>query len=295
MTFSQLKIFSVLANCSSFTSASQQLGISQSGVSHAIKTLEDELGVKLFLRNQNRIELTYVGMRLLERARTILSLEATMRQEATGVKQMKQGTVKIGAFDPGSTIHILPRILEAYREKYPNIDVFVEEGSNKQIHQWLIERRIDIGIMQLPQPEHDAFHLLTDRLVALVPKQHPLAKESEVCLKALCKEPIVLAEVGSPELVTQLLSSQNLKPQIQYRTSQLISTLDIVARCEAVSIVASSDLPKSVMMDVTQKPLTPTLERQIGMVVLNEQHTSPAVKAFLTLAKKKVASDFINK
>lgn len=294
MTFSQLKIFSVLANCSSFTSASQQLGISQSGVSHAIKTLEDELGVKLFLRNQNRIELTYVGMRLLERARTILSLEATMRQEATGVKQMKQGTVKIGAFDPGSTIHILPSILEAYREKYPNIDVFVEEGSNKQIHQWLIERRIDIGIMQLPQPEHDAFHLLTDRLVALVPKQHPLAKESEVCLKALCKEPIVLAEVGSPELVTQLLSSQNLKPQIQYRTSQLISTLDIVARGEAVSIVASSDLPKSVMMDVTQKPLTPTLERQIGMVVLNEQHTSPAVKAFLTLAKKKVASDLIN-
>lgn len=294
MTFSQLKIFSVLANCSSFTSASQQLGISQSGVSHAIKTLEDELGVKLFLRNQSRIELTYVGIRLLERARTILSLEATMRQEATGVKKMKQGTVKVGAFDPGSTIHILPSILEAYREKYPNIDVFVEEGSNKQIHQWLIERRIDIGIMQLPQPEHDAFHLLTDRLVALVPKQHPLTKESEVCLKALCKEPIVLAEVGSPELVTQLLSSQNLKPQIQYRTSQLISTLDIVARGEAVSIVASADLPKSVMMDVTQKPLTPTLERQIGMVVLNEQHTSPAVKAFLTLAKKKVASDVMN-
>lgn len=286
MTFSQLKIFSVLANCSSFTSASQQLSISQSGVSHAIKTLEDELGVKLFLRNQSRIELTYVGMRLLERARTILSLEATMRQEATGVKQMKQGTVKIGAFDPGSTIHILPSILEAYRKKYPNIDVFVEEGSNKQIHQWLIERRIDIGIMQLPQPEHDAIHLLTDRLVALVPKQHPLAKESEVCLKALCKEPMVLAEVGSPELVTQLLSSQNLKPQIQYRTSQLISTLDIVARGEAVSIVASSDLPKSSMMNVMQKPLTPTLERQIGMVVLNEQHTSPAVKAFLTLAKE---------
>lgn len=286
MTFSQLKIFSVLANCSSFTSASQQLSISQSGVSHAIKTLEDELGVKLFLRNQSRIELTYVGMRLLERARTILSLEATMRQEATGVKQMKQGTVKIGAFDPGSTIHILPSILEAYREKYPNIDVFVEEGSNKQIHQWLIERRIDIGIMQLPQPEHDAIHLLTDRLVALVPKQHPLAKESEVCLKALCKEPMVLADVGSPELVTQLLSSQNLKPQIQYRTSQLISTLDIVARGEAVSIVTSSDLPKSSMMNVMQKPLTPTLERQIGMVVLNEQHTSPAVKAFLTLAKE---------
>ncbi len=286
MTFSQLKIFSVLANCSSFTSASQQLSISQSGVSHAIKTLEDELGVKLFLRNQSRIELTYVGMRLLERARTILSLEATMRQEATGVKQMKQGTVKIGAFDPGSTIHILPSLLEAYRKKYPNIDVFVEEGSNKQIHQWLIERRIDIGIMQLPQPEHNAIHLLTDRLVALVPKQHPLAKESEVCLKALCKEPMVLAEVGSPELVTQLLSSQNLKPQIQYRTSQLISTLDIVARGEAVSIVASSDLPKSSMMNVMQKPLTPTLERQIGMVVLNEQHTSPAVKAFLTLAKE---------
>ncbi|WP_231113030.1 LysR family transcriptional regulator substrate-binding protein [Vibrio natriegens] len=209
-----------------------------------------------------------------------------MRQEATGVKQMKQGTVKIGAFDPGSTIHILPSILEAYRKKYPNIDVFVEEGSNKQIHQWLIERRIDIGIMQLPQPEHNAIHLLTDRLVALVPKQHPLAKESEVCLKALCKEPMVLAEVGSPELVTQLLSSQNLKPQIQYRTSQLISTLDIVARGEAVSIVASSDLPKSSMMNVMQKPLTPTLERQIGMVVLNEQHTSPAVKAFLTLAKE---------
>ncbi|WP_417880562.1 LysR family transcriptional regulator [Vibrio sp.] len=286
MTFSQLNIFSILANCSSFTSASQQLNISQSGVSHAIKTLEDELGVKLFLRNQNRIELTYVGMRLLERARAILSLEATMRQEATGVKQMKQGTVKIGAFESGSIIHILPNILEAYRKKYPNIDIFVEEGANKQIHQWLIERRIDIGIMQLPQPEYDSFHLLTDKLVALVPKQHPLAKGSEVCLKALCKEPMVLVDVGFPELITQLLSSQNLKPQIQYHTSQLISALDIVAREEAVSIVATSDLPKSMMIGVTAKPLAPTLKRQIGMVVLNKQYTSPAVKALLTLTQK---------
>ncbi|MCG6403250.1 LysR family transcriptional regulator substrate-binding protein [Vibrio fluvialis] len=141
------------------------------------------------------------------------------------------------------------------------------------------------------QPEHDAFHLLTDKLVALVPKHHPLAGESDVCLKALCKEPMVLVEVGFPELATQLLRSQNLKPQIQYQVSQLISALDIVARGEALSIVTASDLPKSVVMNVVQKPLIPTLERQIGMVVMNKQHSSPAVKAFLTLAKNKVTSD----
>ena len=86
MTFSQLEVFVVVAELCGFTLAAQQLGISQSAVSHALKKLEEDLGVSLIERNKSQAELTVAGTRLLPRAREILGLSETMRQEAADIK-----------------------------------------------------------------------------------------------------------------------------------------------------------------------------------------------------------------
>ena len=89
MTLTQLEIFSTVAARRGFTAAAVQLGISQSGVSHAIEALEQEFGVPLLRRGKN-LELTDVGARLLRQAQAMLGLAESMRQEASDARGMKR-------------------------------------------------------------------------------------------------------------------------------------------------------------------------------------------------------------
>lgn len=285
MTLTQLEIFAVVAARKGFTLAAAQLNISQSGVSHAIRALEQELGVALFERQQGRIELTDIGSRLLQRAQAMLGLAETMRQEALDARGMKQGTLRIGSFGPTASVRLLPAILKAYRQAYPGIEVHVDEGPDRQVLQWLQERRIDIGFVVLPEEQLDTYPLLEDQMVALLPVDHALAQQPAVTLQQLCRDPFVLTEAGSAEIVSRLFLSARLQPRIRYRTSQLLSTLETVASGEGLSIVAQASLPLSTTLEYVQRPLDPQVKRTVGLAVVDERIISPATRAFIELAR----------
>ncbi|WP_409284939.1 LysR family transcriptional regulator [Pseudomonas protegens] len=286
MTLTQLEIFSRVAELAGFTAAATRLGISQSAVSHAIKSLEQELGVELFRRHQAQVELTDIGRQLLLRARAMLGLAATLEQEAADARGMKRGTLRIGSFGPTSSTRLLPRILEEYRQEYPGIEVHIDEGPDRQVLQWLDERRIDLGFVVLPEERFDTFTLLEDQLVALIPATHALAREPQVRLDQLCHDPFVLTEAGSAELVSRLFVGAGLRPNIRYRSSQLLSTLETVARGEALSILAELSLPPRMDARYVSKALSPPVRRQVGIAVLDQRQSSPATLAFIRHAQR---------
>ncbi|NHB92235.1 LysR substrate-binding domain-containing protein [Photorhabdus cinerea] len=287
MTLTQLEIFAVVAERKGFTLAAAQLKISQSGVSHAIRVLEQELGVELFHRYQGIIELTDIGESLLRKAQAILGLAETMQQEASDVRGMKWGTLRIGSFGPTSSLRLLPAVLADYRKLYPGIEIHVDEGPDRQVVQWLMDRRVDVGFVTLPEDQFDTYPILEDQMVALLPTDHPLALEDTVTLKDLCVGPFVLTEAGSAELVSRLFLSAKLQPNIRYRTSQLLSTLATVACGDAVTIVAESSLPLTIEARYVKKALNPKVKRRVGLAVFDERQSSPATKAFITLMTKK--------
>ncbi|WP_025109948.1 LysR family transcriptional regulator [Pseudomonas sp. H1h] len=284
MTLTQLEIFSLVAQLRGFTLAAHRLGISQSAVSHALKSLEQELGVELLRRHQSQVELTDIGEQLLQRGRAMLGLANTLRQEAADARGMKSGTLRIGSFGPTSSIKLLPPILRHYRQAHPGIEVHIDEGPDRQIVQWLEERRIDIGFVVLPEDRFDTFALTADQMVALLPVNHPLAASPALSLKDLCADPFVLTEAGSSELVSRLFNAARLQPNIRYRCSQLLSTLDVVGRGEAITIVAEGSLPDAATQRYVKKPLLPAVQRQIGLAVLDQRQASPATLAFIELA-----------
>ncbi|WP_454562987.1 LysR family transcriptional regulator [Pseudomonas sp. AIG] len=286
MTLTQLEIFSLVAELRGFTLAAQRLGISQSAVSHAMKSLEQELGVELLHRHQASVELSDIGKQLLLRARAMLGLANTLRQEAADARGMKSGTLRIGSFGPTSSIKLLPRILRQYREAHPGIEVHIDEGPDRQVTQWLEERRIDIGFVVLPEERFDTFALIEDQMVALLPAGHPLAARPALSLKDLCDTPFVLTEAGSSELVSRLFMAARLQPNIRYRSSQLLSTLDTVSRGDAITIVAEGSLPNDATPHYVKKPLMPTVQRQVGLAVLDQRQASPATLAFIELATR---------
>jgi DNA-binding transcriptional LysR family regulator len=284
MTLTQLEIFSLVAELHGFTAAAHRLGISQSAVSHALKSLEQELGVELLRRHQSQVELSDIGQQLLLRARAMLGLANTLRQEAADARGMKRGTLRIGSFGPTSSIKLLPMILQHYRAAHPGIEVHIDEGPDRQVLQWLEERRIDIGFVVLPQERFDTFALIQDQMVALLPTGHPLSGRDSVSLSDLCNDPFVLTEAGSSELVSRLFSAAQLTPNIRYRCSQLLSTLDTVARGDALTLVAEGSLPDTADSHHVKKPLTPVVTRQVGLAVLDRRQSSPATLAFIKLA-----------
>ena len=284
MTLTQLEIFSLVAELRGFTLAAHRLGISQSAVSHAMKSLEQELGVELLRRHQSSVELSDIGQQLLLRARAMLGLANTLRQEAADARGMKTGTLRIGSFGPTSSIKLLPKILHRFRQAHPGIEVHVDEGPDRQVTQWLEERRIDVGFVVLPQERFDTFALIEDQMVALLALDHPLATRSAVSLKDLCDDPFVLTQAGSSELVSRLFMAAGLQPNIRYRCSQLLSTLDTVSRGDAITVVAQGSLPEQENGGYVQIPLSPKVTRQVGVAVLDQRQASPATLAFIELA-----------
>lgn len=288
MTFTQLEIFALVAELRGFTAAALQLSISQSAVSHALKSLERELGVDLIKRHQAAIEVTEVGQQLLGRAREILGLAEAMRQEVADARGLKRGSLRIGSFGPTSSLKLLPAILDEYRRRYPDIEIHVDEDADDEVIQWIQDRRVDVGFVVLPEERFDTLSLVEDQLVALVPASHALAAKPAVTLAELCKGPFIMSEGGCAALIEPLFTAAGLTPQVRYRISQMITIFGMVERGDGVAIVAELALPDGVEQShpgLVKLPLRPRVKRRVGLAVHDMRQLTPAAKAFMDVAK----------
>jgi DNA-binding transcriptional LysR family regulator len=289
MTFTQLEIFALVAELRGFTAAAMQLSISQSAVSHAVRTLERELGVELIERQQAGLELTRIGRQLLGRSREILGLAESMRQEATDSIGLKQGSLRIASFGPTSSLKLLPAILEHYRRRYPGIEVRVDEGADHEAVQWIYDRSVDVGFVVLPQDQFDTVPLIEDQLVALLPATHPLAGRRSLALADLCDSPFIMTAAGCAPLIEPLFSNARLVPKVRYRISQVLTILGMVERGDGLAIVAELALPERLAQQhpgLVKISLKPAARRRIGLAVRDLRQATPAARAFLELARK---------
>lgn len=289
MTFTQLEIFVSVAEFKNFTLAAKQLGISQSAVSHALKTLEQQWQVCLFIREQNQTQLTHIGAQLLHHAKELLNTQHVMQQEIAAARGIQHGVLRIGSFGASSSIHLLPELLQAYRQRYPNIEIYVEEGTDHEVAQMILEKRVDVGFSVLPQPKLHTVPLITDIFVALIPDSYPIAAQSQIHLSDLKEYPFILTKAGSQPHVEALLKQHDIYPKIKYQLSQLLTILNMVNLQEGISIVADMAMTPEILAlhpHVVKRPLAPNTQRHIGLAVRNEASISPSAKAFIELAQK---------
>src|SRR6478752_2318075 len=136
-TITQFEIFVKVIDEGSFTKAAQVLHISQPAVSHAIATLESELGVTLLVRERGKdLIVTDIGKRVLFQIRNILDSLEKIQQEISLEKGLITGTIRIATF-PSVTAHFLPKIISTFQQKRPNVSLTFKEGSQEEIKDWL--------------------------------------------------------------------------------------------------------------------------------------------------------------
>lgn len=285
MTFTQLEIFSALAKVGSFSRTAIALGITQSAVSHAIKQLETELGVSLLSRDGGVVALTDVGSRLVIRANDILQQKEALQQEAHLERGIARGTLRIASFGATSSLRLLPVLLAHFQQAHPLVEVQIDEVVDDVVVQWLLERRVELGFVVLPDERFDTLPLVTDELVAVLPAAHPLASCSAISAGDFHGLPFIRTSAGSGPHIDQFLSAQGAVPKTLFRFEQLTSMMGFVAQGEAVTIAARMALPEP-PAGVVYRRLQPPRPREIALAALKFDRLSPAAQAFVDIATR---------
>ena len=136
------------AELGSISKAAEALGYTQSGVTHIINSLEEEAGFPLLVRGNRGVRFTAEGERLAPFIREVVQAAATLAQEAALTRGLERGTVRVGTYSSIS-LRWMPRILEAFQERYPGIAVELLEGNGPEMEEWLSTGRIDIAFTSL--------------------------------------------------------------------------------------------------------------------------------------------------
>lgn len=285
MTITQFEVFVKVVDTGSFTKAGEQLNMTQSAVSHAVKGLESELGVVLLIRDRRRgLQLSDVGKRILMHAREILNRIRHIEQEATTASGINVGTLRIGSFASAS-IHLLPKIISLFHSQYPNVDIRLFDGTYQEVREWLLSHVIDIGFSTFSHPELEFMSLTKDRMVVVLPEDHSLLKRSSIQLTDLANEPLIKTKSGSEEIINQMFQQAKLTQNTLFEVQDSGTILSMIKEGLGITIAPELALPQE-QPGVTYRNIDPLVWRQIGLSCLSIKEASPAVKAFIEIASQ---------
>ncbi len=200
------------------TSAGNEMGYTQSGVSHMLNSLEKELGVQLIYRSRTGVRPTSAGEMLLPYMKKIVSENANMMQILSEVTGNIRGRIAVGAFATISSFY-LPDIIEKFQRTYPHVEFFLKIGSYEEIEYWMENGIVDCGFLTLPvQKNFKYIPVMSDRFVAVATKDYPHKFKGchTVTLEQLQDEYHVLLDGRSDYDVIRIFSDHlsNLKVKV---------------------------------------------------------------------------------
>jgi LysR family transcriptional regulator, hydrogen peroxide-inducible genes activator len=289
MELQQLRYFCAIADTGSFTRAAQQTHVSQPSLSQQIRKLEDELGARLLDRLGRTVQLTELGRSFLPRARAVLRDLEAARSDVVERKTSISGPISVGVI-PTIAPYFLPPILAAFSRKYPEARVTIAEEITPLLLERLRAGTMDVAIVALPLQarSHDfqTFPLMAEKLYAVLPRQHALAKRRAVSLEELQDDPFLLLRDGHCFRKTAVAACKRarLNPRIIFESGQFSSILSMVSAGLGVSIVPAMAVEKR--SGCRYVALTDErAARTIGAVTLNGRSSTRANDAFLALLR----------
>ncbi len=264
----------------SFTRAAEILNYSQSGISRMIHDLEKEWGVSLLERGRSGVRLTSDGLKLLPHAKGVCEEYQKLQTQVDELNGLQSGLIRIGTFSSVAT-HWLPHIIKNFQRDYPNIEYELLLGDYSEIEGWIAEGRVDCGFLRLPtRPDFETVFLDQDKLLVVLPEDHPLADCEYFPVRSLCDYPFMLLEKGAKADVAEIFECCNISPKIHFTTWDDYAIMSMVESGLGISI-----LPQLILQRVPYRILTKELDvpayRKIALGLKSKKDASLAVKRFL--------------
>lgn len=264
----------------SFTRAAEVLNYSQSGISRMINDLEREWKLSLLERSRAGVHLTSDGLKLLPFAKTLCHDYTKLQMQIDELNGLQSGIIRIGTFSSVAT-HWLPPMIQRFQAQYPNIEYELLLGDYTEIEDWILEGRVDFGFLRIPANRQlDTVFIGQDRLLVILPENHPLADCERFPVSALSDDPFMLLERGANTEVAEILEQLGVRPKIQFTAWDDGAIMSMVESGLGISILHELVLQR-IPYRIVAKELEVPAYRKIGIAMHDSQSLPLAVKTFL--------------
>ena len=281
MDASKCQAVLIASETGSFSAAAEQLNYTQSGITRMISSLEEELEFSLFIRSKKGVRLTENGKLMLPYFREIVESSQVAQEISDDIKGVVRGSITIACYFSVSSMW-MPRLLKVFLESYPNIQIKLLEGGNKEIAKWLAEKSVDICLCAEPQDKADYSweELYRDPLLVWLPQNHPKARQVQYEMKDLEAEEFIHTLPDQDTDQDRLIEQEGLNLKTRFTTKDGFTTYQLVKAGLGVSFNQAM-IAQDWKEDVVQLPLNPPRFVSLGLALPKQKPTSPAVQRFL--------------
>lgn len=283
MNSRHLHIFLTVCETGNMTAAAKILCMAQPSVSQAIAELEQYYGVRLFERLNHRLYLTNAGARLRSFARHILNLSEQARKELADLDQ--GGSIRIGA---SLTIgaYLLPNLLVAFQQQYPEVEVFSRVDNTGLIEKLILEDHLDLALVEgplsSPQLVEEAY--CDDHLLFIAAPQHPLVQQPLVSVQQLANYAFMMREAGSG---TQAIFEHTMQAaQVTWKVAGVYNNIEAIKQAvrsnlglavvSEIAVVDEIQQGKLVSLDVQGV----SLKRRFNLIYHRQKFFTRAMRSF---------------
>lgn len=280
MDLKKYAVFVDVAETGNLTETGRRLGYTQSGVSHIIANLEEEIGLPLLKRGRRGVELTACGKRIVDVMRQLLSENERLEQTISAIQGVTTGSLVIGAY-ASISINWLPEILAAFRRDYPGINIHLKEGGIEDIEGWIESSIADFGFLSHRSSQaFDWIPLCEDPLLAILPKDYPNPPDGIFPMKDFEGQSFIMSATGVDHDVHMALNTAGIRPRVSLSSADDHAIVSMVAHRLGVSM-----LPRLIVQDQLDRvcvlPVQPHAYRSLGIGIRNLHRVSPAARTLM--------------
>lgn len=264
----------------SITRAAEDMGYTQSAVSRSIADLEREWDVTLLTRNKDGVVLTAQGESLLPDIQSLCNAQRTLETQVSALHGLTRGTLRVGTFTSVS-IHWLPGIMKEFLTLYPGIRFdLVSKREFAEVEELVRRGQVDCGFLALPAGDAlNAAFLRRDRLLAVLPLNHPLARAESYPMARFAQDPYIRIQEQWDTEISRIFQDEGLRPNIQYTVDDDFAILAMVEQGLGISILSEMVVQGS-QRRVAAVPLERPRYREIGLAVRRSSSVSPLARRF---------------
>ena len=290
----RLRAFCLVVEKKSFSKAAEAKFMTQSAMSHLIKNIEDELGVKLLNRQAKTVTLTPAGRLFYDHAIQILENYKKMENDVYGLVHKVKGPLVIGA-SPTAATYLLPQVFYSFSREYPEVQIKVSVSNSESIIDQLYAGIIDIGIVEgnIKKTTITIEEIAEDEMVIIASDENPLSKKTPLTPHDLISQSFIMPETGSVtrELVDDFLHAagielENIKismtlgnPELIVRMVQTGMGISFISKWSVFSAIKDGSIK---LLNVAGK----RLKRKFYLVGLYEEPTTVAARTFREFLKE---------
>ncbi len=288
MDFEQLKTFQFICQLKSFSRCAEKLGVTQPAISAQIRSLETEVGARLFDREGGKITLTAAGRLFEPFAEHCLQCYSHILAGVSELYQSPRGELSVSSSEAAS-LYLLPSVFAHFRQQYNRVHLSIVRSERSRTIEAVISREVDFGIVSLPIQDTrlEVHPIHKDEVVLIAPPTHPLAAKSLVKLDVILQYPLLMMKHGRlREKINHFFHTHDVRPRIamELESSELLKRLILAGTGIGFLPYANVQGDEAAGHLKTIKVEGMRVQRELALIYRKDKTLTRAAHAFLEVA-----------